>query len=45
MKSEILKQLQCLYSWKEFYAKNQLWSQMDKCAIQIDEFKKKHNIA
>jgi len=44
MKPDTLKQLQCLYSWNEFYSKNQLWEQMDKCTIQIDEFKKKHNI-
>jgi len=39
------KQLECLYSWADFYAKNQLWSQYDKCQNQIDNFKNKHKIS
>ena len=42
--TEIRKQLECLYSWHEFYAANQQWNQMDKCQEQIDRFKFKHGI-
>ena len=39
-----MKELQNLYSWAEFYAKNQLWAQYDKCQNQIEELKYKMGI-
>lgn len=33
------KELECLYSWAEFYGKNHQWEQMDKCQAQIELFK------
>lgn len=44
IKTEIVKELQCLYSWAEFYGKNQQWESMDKTQLQIEEFKNKHGL-
>lgn len=44
MITEIRKQLECLYSWAEFYGKNQQWEPLDKCELQIQEFKQLNNL-
>ncbi len=44
MKQELRKELECLFSWSEFYAKNQQWSSFEKILTQIDTFKLNHNI-
>ncbi len=41
---EIRKQLECLYSWAEFYGKNQQWDSMDKAESQIALFKHENNL-
>ena len=43
-KQEAIKQLECLYSWAEFYSKNQQWDAYNKCEIQIIEHKKSNNL-
>jgi len=43
-KEEAIKQLQNLFSWAEFYSKNQQWDAYNKCDIQILEFKQLHNL-
>lgn len=45
MKPEIKKELECLFSWSEFYAKNQQRESFEKCQKQIESFKHKHNIS
>lgn len=35
------KQMECLYSWAEFYAKNQQWDQYEKYQNQIEQLKNK----
>lgn len=41
---EVMKQLECLYSWSDFYKQNQRFSEWAKTQEQIDEFKRKHNL-
>lgn len=43
-RQEAIKELQNLYSWSEFYSKNQRWDDYNKCEIQIIEFKEKYNL-
>ncbi len=43
-KEEILKELQNLFSWAEFYSKNNQWDAYNKCDMQIFEYKRKHNL-
>lgn len=43
-REEILKQLQNLFSWAEFYSKNQQWDSYAKCDQQILEYKLKHDL-
>ncbi len=42
--ANIRKELECLYSWFEFYKVNQNYSQAEKTQSQIKEFQTKHNI-
>lgn len=41
---KIFKELQNLYSWSEFYQKNERFADAEKTKNQINEFKKKHNL-
>lgn len=41
---KIRKELECLYSWAEFYSKNQQWDKMDICQVQIENFKTKYGL-
>jgi len=43
-REEILKQLQNLFSWAEFYSKNHLFDAYAKCDQQITEYKLKHDL-
>jgi hypothetical protein len=41
---KIFKDLQNLYSWNEFYTKNERFANAEKTKKQIEDYKKKHNI-
>ncbi len=43
-KETVIKKLQELFSWSEFYSTNQRWDDYNKCELQIIEFKKQHNL-
>jgi hypothetical protein len=43
-KEEVIKKLQELFSWSEFYSKNQRWDDYNKCELQVIEFKNKHKL-
>lgn len=33
------KQIECLYAWAEFYAKNERWDDYNKCQDQINDLR------
>lgn len=41
---KIFKELQCFYSWAEFYQKNERFNDAEKTKQQIKDFKTKHNL-
>lgn len=43
-REEVIKGLQNLFSWAEFYSKNGLWDAYEKCDKQISEYKLKHDL-
>ena len=44
MKQEVIKQLQSLFAWADFYKQNERFADWAKCQEQIDNFKEKHNL-
>lgn len=41
---DIMKQLECLFSWAEFYKQNNRANEHAICQLQILEFKEKHGL-
>lgn len=39
-----MKQLECLYSWADFYKQNQRWNEWAKAQEQIEDYKQKHKL-
>ena len=43
-RQELIKKLQNLYSWEDFYRANERFEDIEKIRIEINEFKNENNL-